>query len=154
MKGRNQPSPERSNNSATSLVWLGLALLPIEEKLYHSTDAKEWRLNLSLVNLSCADSTLSCSSLGCCWCKRVKLLMHASERSWSGAAWAVGTHEICHPGPNWRSLIMWGRPVVNSPVFLFAVWPSSRSLLHRWGSQTGNSLVILTLLTGAAVHRL
>lgn len=61
--------------------------------------------------------------------------MPERDYHWLGVVWAVGTHETCHPGPNWRSLIMWGCPVVNSPVFLFAAWPSCRGLLCRRGVQ-------------------
>lgn len=34
---------------------------------------------------------------------------------------AVGVYETCHPDPNWSSLIMWGCPLVNGPVFA-VVW--------------------------------
>lgn len=78
-------------------------------------------------------SMVSCSSLGCCWCRWAEQPRHAWERLSlvGGVEWAVGSHETCHPDLNWRSLIMWGCPVVNSPVFLHAVWPSCRGLLRR-----------------------
>lgn len=61
--------------------------------------------------------------------------MPERDYHWLGVVWAVGTDETCHPGPNWRSLIMWSCPVVNSPVFLLAVWPSCSGLLCRRGVQ-------------------
>lgn len=110
---------------------------------------------------SCLERAASRSNSGCYWCRRVSSWgVPEKDYHWCrGAVWAVGSHETCHPGTNWKSLIMWGCPVANRPVFS-AVWSScdteSKSCWEKFGhprkkSKSKSSWVILILTISSIV---